>query len=592
MGSRVAAGVRGLRAGPHRQRGRRPAAARRVRGANRRAQPRPGRRDQVRPARLVAAAGAAGLPGEELGPARRGHLGSARAAPALRAFQGDGVGRLRPGVSRHDPGPAGARRPLAGNRREDPRRGVQPRLRRETRRVHPVLRGHRAGRRRAAHPRGRLPPAGGPAGGVHRAGDPAGPDVRRPGPPLPARDRPIGGGRAVRQRGRVSRVQLLAGDRAAADRPGGSGERAVRAAARAAQRRRPAQRGVRPQVPAPGREHPPGVQPRAAHPGRAQPGGARAGSLPPAPRARGQGARPAVTTLPRTPHILVVNGRKVRNPVFVIGAPGAGTEMLARAFKRTPGFHLTLGQRWVLPVLQAFARTPSLARGHPEAAATVLRDAFAQGWQVGPDSCLGCTLACREAGGTPGNRPCVAEQGITRYGDASPELLYCADSLVDAFPDAHLVQIVRDGRDVVAGMLADSQALAWFRPGFVNLDAEVTHPLLGVDSAPDRDLWADSSLAGKCAMRWRGTSRLMARLRTKLSPQQLVTLRYEEMIKQPLTAARALSEFAGAEICPVDPHGASRPLEPGAWRRLLTPAQAAEVESIAGEDLRRVGYGS
>jgi hypothetical protein len=288
----------------------------------------------------------------------------------------------------------------------------------------------------------------------------------------------------------------------------------------------------------------------------------------------------------------VVNGRKVRNPVFVIGAPGAGTEMVAQAFKRTPGFHLTLGQRWVLPVVQAFARTPSLARGHPEAAATVLRDAFAQGWQVGPDSCLGCAQACREAGGAPGNQPCAAEQGISRYGDASPELLYCADWLVDAFPDARLVQIVRDGRDVVAGMLADSHALAWFRPGFVNLDAEVTHPLLGVDSAPDRRMWADASLAGKCAMRWRGTIRLMAGLRAKLSPQQLVTLRYEEMIKQPLTAAQALSQFAGAEICPVAPHGAGRALAPGAWRRLLTPAQAAEVESIAGQELRRVGYGS
>jgi len=53
------------------------------------------------------------------------------------------------------------------------------------------------------------------------------------------------------------------------------------------------------------------------------------------------------------PHILVVNGRKVRHPVFIIGAPHAGTEMLARAFKRTPGFHMTLGQRWVLPVVQA-----------------------------------------------------------------------------------------------------------------------------------------------------------------------------------------------------------------------------------------------
>jgi hypothetical protein len=295
---------------------------------------------------------------------------------------------------------------------------------------------------------------------------------------------------------------------------------------------------------------------------------------------------------PPRPHILVVNGRKVRQPVFVIGAPGAGTGLLARAFKRTPGFHMTLGQRWILPVVQAFARTPSLARGHPEAAATVLRDAFAQGWQIGPDCCLGCTPACREAGGTPGNRPCVAEQGIIRYGDATPELLYCAESLVGAFGDARLVQIVRDGRDVVAAMLADPTALAWFRPGFVNLDAEVTHPLLGVDTAPDRGLWAESSVAGKCAMRWRGTIRLMARLRTRLSAEQLVTLRYEEMVARPAAAAAAMSAFTGAGIRPVEPRVAGTALEPGAWRRLLTPSQAAEVETVAGEELRRVGYGS
>ena len=292
------------------------------------------------------------------------------------------------------------------------------------------------------------------------------------------------------------------------------------------------------------------------------------------------------------PHILVVNGRKVRHPVFVIGAPHAGTEMLARAFKRTPGFHMTLGQRWVLPVVQAFARTPSLARGRPEAAATVLRDAFAQGWQISPGCCLGCTLACREAAGTPGTGPCVAEQGISRYGDASPELLYCADSLVDAFPDARLVQIVRDGRDVVAGMLSDAPALAWFRPGFVNLDTEITHPLLGLDNPPDRSHWDEASVAGKCAMRWRGTVRLMARLRMRLSAEQLITLRYEDMVRRPAAAASALATFTGFEAAPVDTHVAGTVLEPGAWRRVLTTAQVAEVEQVAGDELRRVGYGS
>ena len=53
----------------------------------------------------------------------------------------------------------------------------------------------------------------------------------------------------------------------------------------------------------------------------------------PPPGAHGRLPRPSAAR----PHILVVNGRKVRNPVFVIGAPLAGTEMLARAVKRSPG---------------------------------------------------------------------------------------------------------------------------------------------------------------------------------------------------------------------------------------------------------------
>jgi hypothetical protein len=291
------------------------------------------------------------------------------------------------------------------------------------------------------------------------------------------------------------------------------------------------------------------------------------------------------------PHILVVNGRKVRHPVFIIGAPQSGTEMLASALKRSAGFHVTLGQRWVVPVVQAFARTPSLARGRAEAAATVLRDVFAQGWQISPHSCLACSAPCRDAGGTKPSGRCVTERDASRYGDASPELMYCADSLVDAFPDARLIQVIRDGRDVVAGMLSDNDALAWFRPGFVNLDSEVTHPLLGVESEWDRTVWAGLSLAGKCAMRWRGTVRLAARLRAKFSSEQLITLRYEDVIRQPAATADAVSGFVGAEVVPVQAHVAGTAMEPGAWRRLLTPAQATDTERVAGEELRRVGYG-
>lgn len=36
------------------------------------------------------------------------------------------------------------------------------------------------------------------------------------------------------------------------------------------------------------------------------------------------------------PHILVVNGDKVRQPVFIIGAPFSGVDLLARALKSSP----------------------------------------------------------------------------------------------------------------------------------------------------------------------------------------------------------------------------------------------------------------
>jgi hypothetical protein len=308
----------------------------------------------------------------------------------------------------------------------------------------------------------------------------------------------------------------------------------------------------------------------------------------------------------RTMHILVVNGRKVRHPVFVIGAPHSGTDLLARALKRSTGFHVTIGQPSVTHVVYAFARRPSLSRGREEAAASVLRDAFAQAWRLSPDSCSMCSPACRQAGGVAGtggmagtggrpdsSEPCVTEPSVARYGDASPELLYCAEVLVDAFPDARFVQVIRDGRDVVAGMLGDSDTLTAFRPGFANLDSEFPNPFLGVENETDRAGWAELSLAGKCAMRWRSAVRMSARLRYSLSAQQLTTLRYEEIVSKPDTAAGMVSEFVGARVSAIalrDPYS-HRALEPGAWRRTLSAEQATEIESIAGAELRRVGYG-
>jgi hypothetical protein len=294
-----------------------------------------------------------------------------------------------------------------------------------------------------------------------------------------------------------------------------------------------------------------------------------------------------MSTRPR-PYILVVNGRKVRQPVFVIGGPHSGSDLLIRALKRTQGFHFTVGQPSVMSVVLAFARAPSIQEGRGEAAATVLRDAYAQAWQVSAHACMACRPECQGAI-SRSDGTCVDEREIARYGDATPALIYCAEGLVDAFPDARIIQIVRDGRAVAAAMLSDPEELAWFRRGVANVETEFPNPFFGVETEEDRDAWSELSAAGKCAMRWRGAITKMARLRNSMSADQLTTLRYEQVIREPRVTAAAISEFIDAKISAIEaPHGRKN-IE--GWRRLLNPAQLAEIEKVAGQQLRRVGYG-
>ena len=265
-------------------------------------------------------------------------------------------------------------------------------------------------------------------------------------------------------------------------------------------------------------------------------------------------------------------------------------DLVARALKQAPGFHVTIGQRSVLSVVYAFARSPSIQRGRDDAAATVLRDAFAQAWQVTPHGCLDCSPDCRAAGGVQGAASCAVERDVTRYGDATPDLMYCAETVVDAFPDARIVQLIRDGRDVTAAMMGDAQALGFFRRAMTSAKSEFPNPFFGIETEQDLAAWPGLSPAGKSAMRWLGCVRKMARLRSSLAAEQLTTLRYEQLVRHPAASFAAVSQFIDADVRPVRVTR-SPGIEPGAWRRLLSPAQLAEFEKVAGQELRRVGYG-
>lgn len=287
------------------------------------------------------------------------------------------------------------------------------------------------------------------------------------------------------------------------------------------------------------------------------------------------------------PYILVVNGTKVRRPVFVLGAPHSGVDLIAGALRRAPGFHVSAGHPSVLKAVYAFARQPSIAAANESGSAALLRDALAESWQLTPRTCPRCP-----GGPVPARRaaePCAHAAGTTRYGDAGPDLLYSAAALARAFDDAAFIQVIRDGRDVVADMLDDGHSLTWFKPGLANLREEFPNPFFGVETEEEREEYPDLSLAAKCALRWRSAVRLSAKLRGELAADRLMTLRYEEIPGTEIETSERLSDFTGARVSSVE-LVRSTPDGTGSWRTRLSADQRADVHSAARAELSRLGY--
>ncbi|KIH98929.1 sulfotransferase [Streptomonospora alba] len=287
------------------------------------------------------------------------------------------------------------------------------------------------------------------------------------------------------------------------------------------------------------------------------------------------------------PYILIVNGTKVRRPVFVLGAPHSGVHLVARALSKAPGFHIGAGHRAVQDAAHALARRPSIAEERASGTSDLLRAAFAESWQLTPRTCPYCPkgpVPARDA-----SAPCRHAGDVDRFGDASPDLIYSAPALQRAFEDALFVQIIRDGRDVSAAMLGDEQALSWFRPALSNLDDEMPNPFFGIEDEKDRAKYPRLSTAAKCALRWRGAVRLSARLRGSLGSDRLMTLRYEDLFGGEVATAEQLREFTGARVSAVELVRSDSP-GIGSWRSRLTAEQREDVRTVAGAELKRLGY--
>ena len=246
-------------------------------------------------------------------------------------------------------------------------------------------------------------------------------------------------------------------------------------------------------------------------------------------------------------------GRLDDRLVFVMGSPRSGTTFLAGAIGSLPGF-VDLGE--VAPLKAA---VPELAELEPEDAARRMRRILGLARRVGL-------------------------VGTVRAVEQTPELVHVVRIVPLAYPEARIVHIVRDGRDVACSLLDKP----WLRRDQAGSDdaglGYGSHARFWVE--PDRrDEFETATDARRAAWVWR---RYVIAAR---SAEDALEVRYEELVQSSEVVAAALARHLDVPVEPLvagldRAHAGSV----GRFRTDLDDEQLADVMVEAGQLLRELGY--
>jgi hypothetical protein len=167
-------------------------------------------------------------------------------------------------------------------------------------------------------------------------------------------------------------------------------------------------------------------------------------------------------------------------------------------------------------------------------------------------------------------------QGKQRWGEKTPWHIFYWREILDGFPKAKIIHIVRDGRD---------SSLSWKRARF---GPKHIYPL---------------------AQRWSQYLSIVHELSTAVDAESFYEVRYEDLIADPERIAREICNFIGEEFSPEmlsfysnnapyptdqqNQKNLTKPILPentGKWRTAMTAREIRIFEAVAGSMLDRYGY--
>jgi hypothetical protein len=261
-----------------------------------------------------------------------------------------------------------------------------------------------------------------------------------------------------------------------------------------------------------------------------------------------------------------------RPPIFVGGAPRSGTTLLRVMLDSHPHIACGMEIRAIPDIAQLWARCEA-------AAGSVL----AENYGVDADRlrAMFAELICTFL------RPSLMASGKPRVAEKTPNNLWSFPLLRQLFPESPLIHVIRDGRDVVASRLSQD----WKK-------GESPVAQTPRDAAYQASIWVDAMKMGR---QMRSDPTLAA---------TYLEIRYEALVAEPRGTLERLFAFLGEpwadsvlryheidrQTQGVEEWSAEQVTKPlydsavGRWRNEMTPAQIMAVETVAGADLRQLGY--
>jgi hypothetical protein len=281
---------------------------------------------------------------------------------------------------------------------------------------------------------------------------------------------------------------------------------------------------------------------------------------------------------------IAARGARGKAPVFVLGCPRSGTTLLYHMLLSAGNFAVYRAESQVFNLLEPrFGGLSQAANRRRLLAAWKDTELFRRTGLDWNDVSQAVMANCRNGGDFLRivMEAMARQQGVERWADCTPEHLLHLDRIKRTIPEALIIHVIRDGRDVALSL----EKQAWIRPF----------------------AWERSKTLEVSALYWDWIVRKGCKDGRTLGGDY-VEVRFEDLVLDRRKVLERLSSFIGQELDydTIERVGIGAVSQPnssfraemnqgefgpvGRWKTILSAVQLERLEVLLGGTLRELGY--